>query len=1213
MVFGKMHSWIICALCIFLFVSLWPVSELKRQHGRGQRQKKLNLNEELVQTWANQFSKVMTEEVKKYTAYDLIKRKYEKLTSIQHWSPSHHVKKTALSIKKLLKDKVRAVKNLVAVAEQASRNHTFDENLEFDYLNNKKLLSDADLVMMGINRTSPEVVRPTPHPHNVTKPGGEEANYHSDVMLVGVGGPNTIAKYRYLPTVNSSRFNNAAVNFNTSTIHVPTNVYDKNSLIQNGVKWSEALNEEMLQNDRKIKGLTWQYFCSSDGFFRVFPGIRWPQDNKGGNIDMFDCRVRNWYIESSSSPKNVIILVDTSGSMKGLRMEITRSTIERILETFSSKDYFNIISFNKNLTYLDPCFNGTMMQANKENRERLAGYIRNLKTSYIARFDKALTEAFDLFEREEMAWGKRLCNKAIMLITDGAPEGYEKIFEERNWKTDNRKPVRMFTFLIGREVSDNRNAKWMACANKGYYSHISTLADVSENVQHYLKVLSRPMVIQKKRNPIWTPVYADYSTEVSPDLSEGLKFLTSYALPVFDTKENSRKEGNLLGVVGTDVPVDQIKARIPYNKLGPSGYAFVVTSQGYVLFHPNLRPFYFKRQSPELGLKANFSSIDITEVEHVPNKTDLDMLRLEILRASGYANYSIKNVIVPYDGRKRVSIVDLTYHIYPIGETGFKLVFAVPTNYGTTLVNTRAKYGTNEEAYFMDKNTRFAPWRFCKNDEIALAKGEERKRLLYRSFYIEGGKCESNQMAVFDVTCLHDVVQLWKSVSTFEDTKTSYYASNFSVQLFGNKHGIALIFLGTKSGVTRFLNTDLFPSSIEFINLNERTVDSMYYKRAVEGRVQDGYNFTFSMPIGEAYTGDDNSVITISVPLEINHSQVGPAKDFFPLVLGLQITYQQFKQKIEDIIKKCGNITDCDLPCNSSRVNCYLLDNNGYVMMSKHHSENGGFFGDVNGGAMMREMIDRHLFQEIHFMDYQGMCESNDKGEDESSAQHLINPFKTLLSVILWTFGEIALFLSEWSLQSWFYGYYQSEASTVPPTECPTFEYEEAEMTPDLLDIWYYHYKKFAQCKPSVVTIPCHKRMTLYKADFRNFRRLHIKGTINGCDKCNMSYVVKWIRDTNLIFVITSAGCDCTMRPGFVQPIFGEIPVHSTEAQFCSRLNRQSSQRRQSFSRKGTRCIDDDREDDTRCGQCRIQVSVLLTITCVMLTLIVHTKHNSPS
>ncbi|XP_021369927.1 voltage-dependent calcium channel subunit alpha-2/delta-3-like [Mizuhopecten yessoensis] len=721
------------------------------------------------------------------------------------------------------------------------------------------------------------------------------------------------------------------------------------------------------------------------------------------------------------------------------------------------------------------------------------------------------------------------------------------------------------------------------------------------------------MVIQRKRNAIWTPVYADYSTEVSPDLSEGLKFLTSYALPVFDMKEDARMEGNLLGIVGTDVPVDQIKARIPYNKLGPNGYAFVVNSQGFILFHPNLRPFYFKRQSRELGLKSHFSSVDITEVEHVPNEADVRMLRLKILNASGYANYSIKNVIVPYDGRKRVTIVDLTYHIYPIGETGFKLVFAVPTDFGTTLVNTKVSYGSNQLSYFMDNNTRFAPWRFCRNDDILLAKGDERKRLLYNSFYIEEGKCENDKMTKFDVIGLHDVVDHWKSVSTFENTK-SYYASNFSVQLFGNKYGIALIFLGTKSGLTRFLNTDLFPTTQEFINLNERTVDSMYYKRAVEGRIQDGYNFTFSMPIGEAYTGDENNVVTISIPLELNNAQVGPTKDFFPMVLGLQIKYQEIQKKIGDIIQKCGNFTNCELTCRDNRVNCYLLDNNGYVMMSKDPNEIGGFFGDADGGTMMREMINRHLFEEINFKDYQGMCESSDSGEDESSAEHLINPFKRLLGVVLWMFGEIAMLMTEWSFHSWLTGSHRSEASPTP-TDCPTMEYDLSEMNPEHLEIWYYHYKKMAHCQPSVVINPCHKYMTLYKANFQQLRNPRIKGTIYGCDQCNMTYVVQWIRDTNLIFVISTAGCDCTGRPDFVQPIFGEVPVIPSDTEFCSRLENQSDHGRQTFNKKRHRCIDadDDTEDDTRCGQCRIQVSTLLTVLCLLWTWIVHTKYSAGS
>lgn len=56
------------------------------------------------------------------------------------------------------------------------------------------------------------------------------------------------------------------------------------------------------------------------------------------------------------------------------------------------------------------------------------------------------------------------CNQAIMLVTDGAPLNYEKIFEKYNWP---HKPVRIFTYVIGREIIDTAATNWMACANKG--------------------------------------------------------------------------------------------------------------------------------------------------------------------------------------------------------------------------------------------------------------------------------------------------------------------------------------------------------------------------------------------------------------------------------------------------------------------------------------------------------------------------------------------------------------------------------------------------------------------------------------------------------------------------------------------------------------------------------------------------------------------------
>ena len=51
-----------------------------------------------------------------------------------------------------------------------------------------------------------------------------------------------------------------------------------------------------------------------------------------------------------------------------------------------------------------------------------------------------------------------------MLVTDGAPYEHKEIFEKFNWP---QQLVRLFSYLIGREVTDVGNLLWMACANKG--------------------------------------------------------------------------------------------------------------------------------------------------------------------------------------------------------------------------------------------------------------------------------------------------------------------------------------------------------------------------------------------------------------------------------------------------------------------------------------------------------------------------------------------------------------------------------------------------------------------------------------------------------------------------------------------------------------------------------------------------------------------------
>uniref|UniRef100_A0A3B5LPB7 VWFA domain-containing protein n=1 Tax=Xiphophorus couchianus TaxID=32473 RepID=A0A3B5LPB7_9TELE len=280
--------------------------------------------------------------------------------------------------------------------------------------------------------------------------------------------------------------------------------------------------------------------------------------------------------------------------MKGLKMTIAKHTINTILDTLGENDFVNVIAvrctFNKSPYSQTQCY---------------FLLVEELHVKGEAQIKNAMKESFKILNEARMNGQGSMCNQAIMLITDGAMENFESVFEEFNWP---ERRVRVFTYLIGREMTFAQKTKWIACNNKGYYTHISTLADVQENVMEYLHVLSRPMVINHDHDIIWTEAYMD--TEPS---SISLLLMTSVAMPVFSKKKETLSHGILLGVVGTDVPLMEVMKLAPRYILGPHGYAFLLNNNGYILAHPDLRPLY--KDGKKLKPKPNYNSVDLSEVE----------------------------------------------------------------------------------------------------------------------------------------------------------------------------------------------------------------------------------------------------------------------------------------------------------------------------------------------------------------------------------------------------------------------------------------------------------------------------------------------------------------------------------------------------------------------------------------------------------------------
>lgn len=282
--------------------------------------------------------------------------------------------------------------------------------------------------------------------------------------------------------------------------------------------WSEELDSVFVKNYKADPALSWQYFGSETGVLRHFPAKSWEDRDTSSSVDVYDCRKRSWYIETATCSKDIVILLDRTGSMFGYLGFLAKLTIKSLLDTFSNNDFFNIYTFSKNVTPLVNCFEGELVQATPEN---IKVFNDRMETGFKKKIDgyanetfigNAAKEAFALLKkyRIERNCDENPCNQAIMLITDNIQGNFTKLFQDYNRVNGTKAPVRMFTYLLGKDQSNVDEMKSIACSNRGAFAHIQTLDEVQEKVFDYVSTIALPLVLQGvKHPPTWTHAFKD--------------------------------------------------------------------------------------------------------------------------------------------------------------------------------------------------------------------------------------------------------------------------------------------------------------------------------------------------------------------------------------------------------------------------------------------------------------------------------------------------------------------------------------------------------------------------------------------------------------------------------------------------------------------------------------------------------------------------------
>ncbi|XP_078047218.1 voltage-dependent calcium channel subunit stolid isoform X3 [Augochlora pura] len=924
-----------------------------------------------VKNWALKFGIDLWEFGKQVTKMSEIQRKYHEMEAeVIKKDGMVLVRDMAAEVKNMLDFKMNAVMRLVESAEQAAVSAPRDGNVSPKYYSSQRT--------------------------DTYSADGKSSTNGQDFLL------------------SSRHFDHLPVNLTLSTVLLPSGVQDDYRDVTAGIQWSEYLDLLFVNNYESDPTLSWQYYGATSGFLRRFPAISWPPTaNRGsgsrrnGNRpvrDVYDFRISNWFIGAANSPKDLAILVDIECYASERIKRLAINTVKTILDTLGPNDYANVYRYGDSAEEIVQCFKDSLVQASPENVQELKAATSTLKHEEMPKnISAALATVFETLHRYNRTGQGSQCNQAIMLITADNSGLPTDVIKRYNWP---HMPVRIFTYLIGGDKSPELHDA--ACANKGFYARITDTEEIKSKVFEYVKVLARPMVLYQHDHPIhWSPVYVGGKSGRYGKEDDG-QLMLSVTAPILDRRNYTVKTANLLGIVGTDVPVEEIQKLVPPYKLGVNGYSFIVDNNGRVLYHPDLRPLPSNVDYEET-LKPAYVSVDLSEVElaendgpsHPLNNSLLYDLRHDMIdQKEGEINFAIK---IHYDDMRRVTIRQHKYFYKSIEGTPFSLGLALPDGYGMfeLLAEQEIKHAIiNVTEYFKGTNWKVHPdWVYCEyNSASEKWFSTPEDRVLYFLSRARNPGWKWMSLRPRSPSSHH-------SEQASKPDKDSYYCDKSLVQALvldalvtdgfdkrGPMHkeenqsqgkgrfDVTRSFIATRSGLFRWHeHQQSNEESIEeppFAEKYARTMDSSWYKRAVDQHSVEPESFVFSVPFDAA--DSPNPLVTATHAVFMGKGHKAPAA-----VVGLQFQHSSLASHFVNITSTCSS-TNCKKTCASEELDCYILDNNGFIIISERHEHTGKFFGEIDG-TIMDSLVQDRIYRKVTVTDYQGKCSPQESHQSAAS------------------------------------------------------------------------------------------------------------------------------------------------------------------------------------------------------------------------------------
>ncbi|MDH3616819.1 MAG: marine proteobacterial sortase target protein, partial [Gammaproteobacteria bacterium] len=178
-------------------------------------------------------------------------------------------------------------------------------------------------------------------------------------------------------------------------------------------------------------------------------------------------------------PREMILIVDTSGSMHGVSIAQAKRAVQLALKGLQPTDRFNVIEFNSITNTLYP----TSVAASPSNINRALNFVQQLQANGGTEMRPALNAALS-------GEPPKTHLRQIVFVTDGSVGYEDEMFSMIEKKLGS---ARLFTVGIG-SAPNSWFMRQAAEAGRGSYTFISALHEVREKMDGLFRKLEHPQV-----------------------------------------------------------------------------------------------------------------------------------------------------------------------------------------------------------------------------------------------------------------------------------------------------------------------------------------------------------------------------------------------------------------------------------------------------------------------------------------------------------------------------------------------------------------------------------------------------------------------------------------------------------------------------------------------------------------------------------------------